>query len=900
MNVRLRIPALAVLPFASVIAGVPLESEQSVEKALGSRRIVPYSQAAFVENRGQWDAQAQFLAAVPGANVWITDQGVVYDFYRRETAEGTPSESLGTRGSSQQSSKRRGHIIRMEFVDGFPSSSRGEVVQRGVHNYILGRNASRWASNVPRFSEVRSERIYDGVEARYYFERGAPRYDLIVAPGTDAGKIRLKFSGATAISARGSTLALKTSLGEVEQRELFAYQKVDGESRQVPCSFRAQGNTVSFDLGHYDRSRPLVIDPLLWGTYLGGSGDDRIEAIAHDSAGRAVVAGETASSDFPTTVGAYDTTLSGTEAFVAKFNSDGSALEFSTFVGGGGGDYARALAIDSQDRPIIVGRTLSSDFPLSVGAFDTTILGTREGFIATLTSDGTALEVGSYVGGADYDDVLAVVVDGSDRPIIGGVTRTASDFATLGAAQTAFGGLYDAFLMKVAADGTSVVWCTYLGGTGDDGIRSLARDSSGKIYSTGYTNSTDFPTTPGAFDSGQAAYEAFVSRFSDDGTTLEASTLLGGGLNETGYGIAIDSQDRPVVAGESSSSNFPTTLGAFDTTDNGAYDVFVAKMAADLQSIVMGTHIGGDLSDKALALDLDNADNIIVVGQTSSGADFPTTAGAFDNTFGGNSDVFVCKLSADGSTLNYSTFLGEAGNEQANGVLVDANGHAWVAGSTNSTFPTTVGAFDTSASGGVFDGFVCRIATAPIVTSISFPSPKVVGGFVAQLNIQLSQTASQTLLIALSSTRPGKFLASPTTKIRAGNSQKNLGIRTETVTADETITVMATLNGVTASTSLMLVRGGLLSLKLTGNSMSQLTSGSGTANLSGPAQQDRTVQLSSSNVAVLDPGTSVIVPKNAISANFTTNAGAVETATNVTIFGKLGAMTKTDTMTVNP
>lgn len=895
---RLRVSRLlAALPLAALVAGPDVVLEPVEATALERPGLSSGKRLAFVENRGQWDAQAKFMAQIPGAHVWVTDQGLVYDFYRTETPPNSQHPTPNTQDSTP--STRRGHVVRMEFVGGEAANSRGEFALQGTHNYIIGRDRSRWAANVPRFAEVRSERVYDGVEARYYFDQGAPRYDLIVAPGTDPGKVRLRFVGATGLTATGATLGLSTSLGEVQQRGLFAYQVVGSEKRKVDCAFRANGNTVSFELGAYDKSKALVIDPLLWSTYLGGSGDDRVTSIARDSGGNIVVAGETSSAAFPTTVGAYDTVQSGIDAFVTKFTGDGSALVFSTLVGGGGGDHAQGLALDSQDRPVIVGRTLSADFPLSVGAFDSTTAGSREGFIATLSVDGTSLAVGSYVGSDAYDDALGVIVDGSDRPIIGGVTSSSTGIATGGSAQSTFGGLYDGFLMQVAADGTSVLWSTYLGGSADDGIRAITRDSAGRFFATGYSNSSNFPTTPGAFDATQASYDSFVSRFSADGTVLQASTMLGGSLNETGYGITVDSSDRPVVVGESSSSNFPTTFGAFDVTDNGAYDAFVAKLNTDLTAIALGTHIGGDLTDKAFAVDLDAADNIIVTGQTAS-TDFPVSSLAFDGTFGGNYDVFVSRLSADGARLNYSTFLGDAGNEQGNSLVVDPHGHSFVGGSTNSLFPTTTGAFDESANGGVFDGFVCRVATAPIVTSISFPGPKVVGGFVSQLNIKLSQTVDQTTLVALSSTNPGKFLASPTTKIRAGNWQKNLGVRTETVTNDETITIGANLNGVTVTTTLQLVRGGLLSLKLVGSSMQQLTQGSGAANLSGPAQQDRTVLLSSSNAAVLDPGASVIVLKNATFANFTTNAGAVASAANVTIFAKLGAMTKTDTMTVNP
>lgn len=851
---------------------------------------------AFVENRGQWDAQAQYLARTPGVDVWITDRGAVYDFYRAEKA---PPMDIRREGPGQ--TKRRGQVVKMEFVGATGSLARGTEAKEGTYNYLVGNDKSSWATGVRRFGEVRAERLYDGVEARYYFDQGAPRYDLILAPGTDASKIRMRFQGANSVKPDGKNLLLETSLGTVEHRGLFAYQKINGATVQVPCEFRASGNTISFALGDYDRTKPLVIDPLIWSTYLGSGGHDYAYDVKLTPTGQSIVVGDAGTSSFPVTVGAYDTTNSNAEAFVAKLTKDGSGLLFATFYGGSGYDYANSVELDSEGRIHICGITLSTDLAVSPSAFDSTYNGGQDSYAATLSPDGAALVMGNYIGSDLWDVANDIAVDSLDRPIVVGTTQGASFPTTAGAFRTTKVGIYEGYVLRFSADGTALQFSTLLGGSGDTGVRSVVLDGNNRPLVTGYTNASDFATTGGAYDVTQNGYyDAFVTRLSANGSSLLASTFLGGNTWDTAFGIAYDSAGKCLVVGSTQSSNFPTSANGFQKVFGGLYDVFVTRLNSSLTTLEAGTFIGGDQVDYAQSVGPDIHGNVIIAGY--AGANFPTTAGAFDETHNGSYDAIVCKLSNDLSQLRYSTYVGAAGDERAFGLAVDPSdpsGNTVFVGQSNFGFPTTAGAYDQTHNGG-YDAFIAKVATAPAVRKLEFPGSKVVGGFVAQLTITLTQPAETTVLVNLSTSHPGKFFAPATTKIKPGQVSKTFGVRTETVLSDLPITVTGTYNGGTFTANLTLIRGGLQSLKLTGTTIQQESTGSGTVNLSGPAQQNRTVSLSSSNMSALNPGTSVMVPQNATSANFSLTSGTVASSTNVTISGTLGAMTRTDTMTVNP
>jgi hypothetical protein len=468
---------------------------------------------------------------------------------------------------------------------------------------------------------------------------------------------------------------------------------------------------------------------LVYSTYLGGSriGWDFGDGIALDPAGNAYITGVTYSStpsnDFPTTAGAFDTTYNGGNAdvFVSKLNVTGSALVYSTYLGGSGYDDGYEIAVDPVGNAYITGMTSSSDFPTTPGAFDTSFNGWYDVFVTKLNASGTALVYSTYLGGSNKDYGEGIALDSAGNAYITGWTFSSNFSTTVGAYDTAY---HSCFVSKLNPSGTGLIYSTYLGGSGGEEGRGIAVDASGNAYIIGVTGS-GFPTTAGVWDTSYNGFQdGFVSKLNPSGTGLVYSTYFGGSDDDYSSDIAVDAFGNTYLTGRTSSSDFPTTAGAFDTTDNGVWDVFVSKLNSTGSALAYSTYLGGSGDfDYGWDIAVDPVGNAYVTGYTNS-SNFPTTPGAFDTTFNGGgfdlSDVFVSKLNATGSALAYSTYLGGSGDDGGFNIALDNAGNAYITGWTDSSdFPTTAGAFDTSLNGGD-DVFVTKLSLVPTITTTYF------------------------------------------------------------------------------------------------------------------------------------------------------------------------------------
>lgn len=504
---------------------------------------------------------------------------------------------------------------------------------------------------------------------------------------------------------------------------------------------------------------------LIFATYLGGSKEEHIlHGLALGPDGSVVVGGSTDSSDFPITPGAFDTTFAGSDAFISQLSADGTHLLGSTFLGGSSWESCDALAVDAEGNTIAVGSTASPDFPVTPGAYDP---GLRDGYITKLKPGGTALLWSCCLENPGEN----IVLDSQDNPIVAGrvlaegaspndidilITKLSMDGRALiwsktlggrpgssdsgrsvapdadgnlvvcgqtgsgnfpvstGVFDPEYNGGSDLFVTKMDADGTRILWSTYLGGSKDDVASSMVLDVSGDIFLTGSTYSPDFPVTPGAFDTVcDACYygHAFALKLESDGTQLAWATYLGGSKWDTGYALALDAQNNVVLAGRTYSADFPVTPGCYDSGFNGYYtDAWVSKLSADGSDLLWSTFLGGTGADVVYGLTLDASGNAILVGDTDS-FDFPVTTGAFDTSFNGGAedqDTFVTKLSSDGSKVVWSTFLGGSDSDYGGGVVLDASGDLFLSGSTLSAdFPVSDGAYDTTYS--YNDIFITRL-----------------------------------------------------------------------------------------------------------------------------------------------------------------------------------------------
>jgi hypothetical protein len=409
-----------------------------------------------------------------------------------------------------------------------------------------------------------------------------------------------------------------------------------------------------------------------------------------------------------------------TDVVVTKLDPAGSALVYSTYIGGVGIDHGNAIAVDGAGYSYVSGETSSTDFPTTPGAFQPTPPArlsntTLVAFVTKLNPTGSALVYSTYLGGSGDGHAAGMAVDGAGYAYVSGTT-SANDFpTTVGAFRRTRNGQTDAVVAKLNPSGSALVYSTYLGGGSTEHGEGIAVDADGNAYVTGRTSSADFPTTPGAFQTTKASntssHAAFVTKLNPTGSGLAYSTYLAGTGSDRGVAIAIDAFSNPnaYVTGRASSTDFPTTPGAFQMAAAGLREAFVTKLNPSGSTLVYSTYLGGAGDEEGTAIAVDAAGSVYVTSETSS-ADFPITAGALQATLAGPSDAFVTKLDPSGSALVYSTYLGGAGDETSTGIAIDAFGSAYVTGVTTSAdFPTTAGAFDTTLNG-IQDAFIVKIA----------------------------------------------------------------------------------------------------------------------------------------------------------------------------------------------
>ncbi|HEY3244974.1 MAG TPA: SBBP repeat-containing protein, partial [Phycisphaerae bacterium] len=534
----------------------------------------PPSREAFIANQGQWDPEARLLAPLNGLDVWVTSAGMTLDYYVLWRQGSSASPLPRQMDITGRPARRTGHIVRMEFSGASARAGAcGADPLPGYLNYFLGNDPSRWVTHVNRFREARWTELYDGVDGRLRIEAGRPRYDLIVQPGADPTVIRIRFDGADGLRLNSNAeLVLATSLGEVTQHALVAYQVVDARTVHVECRFTLlDATTVGFALGAYDATRPLIIDPLTslaYSSFLGGSGgSNRAEDIVADSAGNLYVTGRTTTPQYPTTLGAYDTDFDvAPDAFVSKIaplSGGDSDLVFSTFVGGNAWDYGYGIALDGQNNVYIAGITQSSNYPVSAGAYDSSYNGAEDAFVTKLDSSGSVLLYSTYLGGTGREDCYEIAVTPGGLAVVTGMTWwQSSGFPTTAfALQPSFGGgSEDAFLSVIAPLGNGsadLVYSTFLGGSGDErGFAVATEPIIGSLYVTGRTSSPNFHTSPGAYDTSFNGQEdIFVLKFIPTdvaGYQLSYGTYLGGPLSyDDSFGIAVDPTGAVYVAGYS-------------------------------------------------------------------------------------------------------------------------------------------------------------------------------------------------------------------------------------------------------------------------------------------------------------------------------------------------------------
>ncbi len=708
----------------------------------------------FTENKGQWDERVLYKAdGGAGLTWWFERDGLTIAVAMPDTSNPLPArltQPLPARGGWQDERgvgygeptlddppPRKGHALKLRFVpspsqtpsdlviasaakQSLPTQTASEVIPEGKlgwnNNYFLGNDSSKWAPDCGNFTRLTYRNVWPGVDVVYYGEGDHLKYDYVVKPGADPADVRLRWLGldeplvvspssltasdsGAAKDGGGTELLLATSVGTLREALPLAYQR-DASGNRVPVAVTMKvltDNEFGLEVvGAWDKGKELVVDPLVWSTYLGGSYEDCAYATA-SSEGNTIVTGSTESDDFPVNEGAFDNSFNeGSDAFVTKFNQLGNELIYCTYVGGSTWETAFDIIADLEGGAVITGQTRSRDFPTTQGVYSRNYLGGYDIFVTSLNVEGDELIYSTLLGGRRNEVATTIAFDGSGGVYIAG-TAESEEFPIVGGAFDPTGnGRDDTFVARFMDSGTNLYFSTYLGGRNDDGATAVIMDEQVGVIVTGITSSGDFPTSDGAFNQEHNGNrDGFVTKLNADGNELIYSTYLGGSINTpSALSLSGIEPGEVFVAGLIYGGRFPMTDGAFDSHADGWQDAYVARLSRDGTELLCATYLGGDESEDAKALTNDGVGGIAVTGWTDSD-DFPVTRAGYDQSRNGGRDIFVARLSGDLSELEYGTYLGGDGVDCPYGLSLSAAGTVVVSGQTySSNFPTTRGAFD--------------------------------------------------------------------------------------------------------------------------------------------------------------------------------------------------------------
>jgi hypothetical protein len=652
---------------------------------------------AFEANHGQIDSQVKFVTRTNAYSLFLTGDEAVLSL-RGEKA----------RGEKVKTDQANGGVLRMKLRDANPSAQvTGMDELAGTSNYFIGNDPAKWHTNVSTYSKVKYEGVYSGIDLVYYGNQRQLEYDFVVAPGADPNRIAFDVSGATRIhkDAHGDLL-FKVGGAEIRWQKPVVYQEKDGKRLKVAARYSiTKKDRVAFELAKYDPSRTLYIDPLIYSTYLGGSGDDEGRAIAVDSSGNAYVTGQTSSTDFPTK-NPWQATNPGTAvAFITKINATGSAFVYSTYLGGNGvngPDGGYGVALDSNGNAYVTGLTGSTNFP-TVNALQPAYAGgASDAFVTKINAAGSTLIYSTYLGGSGVDQSTGIAVDGGDNAYVIGIT-TSTNFPTMNPLQPANAGNTDTFVSQINAAGSALVYSSYLGGNGYDYGSGIATDSMGNTYLIGFTNSTNFPTK-NPLQSTNAGLAAFIAKL-NSGSGLVYSTYLGGS-NAYGNAITADSGGNAYITGVAYTCNLTSCF----------YNDFVDKINPTGSALVY--QFSSPLNYAAgYGIVVSPAGSAYIVGVQGGNSGYAS-----------NQRTYVEKINPSATVIDSVTYIrgnGGYGGTMAAGIAKDSAGYVYITGRTRATnFPTKNPL--QPAFGGNTDAFITkldvRIVTTTTITSSPNPS----------------------------------------------------------------------------------------------------------------------------------------------------------------------------------
>jgi|GEM_PF-1555677 len=681
-------------------------------ESVAGRRALPLRPVLFESNQGQAPREILYLQRAERASLGFSANSV--------------------RGVLQ------GEDTRAEYRLTFPGSKagtlpRGEGLTSGTSNILRGNDPNRWAAGITNYSSIRYVKLYAGIDLLFHAKADQLEYDFEVQPGGDAEQIRLRWSGEGQLRLKANgELVWHTAAGDTVQKAPVAYQMVEGARVGVGVRYELHGRDVRFRLGSYDRRRMLVIDPVLtYSTYLGGNSTELVYGMTVDAAGNMYIAGTTISPNFPLSATPLQKDYKGrTDSFITKLSAQGT-LVYSTLLGGADSDIVRAITVDPQGSIYFAGSSASADFPM-VNARQPLLKGGApsgtDAIFGKLNPTGAALVFSSFWGGSYDDSAEAITLDAGGNFYLAGYSFSDNFPVGQGGFQTSNRGFFNGFVTKFSPDSVTTAYSTYLGGRGSDFLLSIAVDSTGAAYVTGYSSSPDFPTLSGFQSSNRGGagtpVDVVVAKLNPTGTGLVYSTFYGGGGSELGRSIAIDKDGNAWVTGETSSSNLQLTDGAVQRELSGPQDAFLIKVGAKGDALLYGTYWGGTREDAGTKLALGPDGTIYVAGRAASTN--LRTVDALQATSAGAADVFLLRLNATGATILQSTYLGGTSTDSPFGLFVDNQGIVYLTGETGSVdFPTSTNGLQRRTGGGPADAFVSVIDSSPAANPFTLSTERL-------------------------------------------------------------------------------------------------------------------------------------------------------------------------------
>lgn len=679
---------------------------------------------SFEPNRGQAAKGFDFTSHGPGYSLSLSADAAYLQLY-----------SADRPGHAKQSSALRTKLI------GADPKARADGLDRqvGKSNYFLGNRSNQWLTDVPQFGRVEYRDVYPGIDMAYYGTNERLEYDFILGPHADPRRIRLAVDGADRIRIDSEgDLVLTVGSAEIRERKPLIYQKTATGQKIVRGRYAVlEGNQIGFVLEKYDRSKALVIDPVLvFSTYFGGGGADYGNGIAVDSAGNSYIAGQTGSANLTgTDIGDPGFTGSDTAAFVAKISPAGALLSTTIIAGANDAAEAGAVALDTNGNIYLCGYTSSSSFPTMNPIM--TYQGGGDVFVLELNNAGDTLVYSTYLGGSGLDYADGIAVDSKGNTLVGGAT-TSGNFPAVNAAQPNLAGGYNPWAAKIAAGGASLVYSTYWGGSDTDYANGLAIDGSGDLILFGDESSENFPVV-NAFQPNYCALASgtvvstvhgWVAEFTPAGVPIYSTYICGTvtyyTVNGTSYptydavrGGTVDSSGNAVITGTTASLSFPTMNPVQADYGGGSASAFLTKLSP-AGTLLYSTYLGGPATTTGWGVAVDAQNNLYVAGQAS--ASLPTVNPTQSSYGGGSRDAFLMKLNPAGSAILLSTYIGGNGADSATYMGVDTLGDAYITGNTNSTNFPTVSPLQANYGGGADDAFLTVIQTK-ITPSVSVTPP---------------------------------------------------------------------------------------------------------------------------------------------------------------------------------